>query len=69
MTFYEDTRPHPLGLIDNPEWTASRRVREALYIAERARRNEPDHEPSRFGIALVILAVIGVAACLVGGLL
>jgi hypothetical protein len=66
MTFYEDTRPHPLGLIDNREWEAARARRADLYIAERARRNEPDHEPNRFGLAVVILAVLVVACALIG---
>lgn len=65
--FYEDNRPHPInGMIDNPEWGVTLTRRAELYLAERARREEPDHEPNRFHIALGILAVIGIAVALIG---
>ena len=67
MTMYEDNRPHPIaGMIDNPEWAVSMTRRGELYLAERARREEPDHEPSRFHIALAVMAVVGIALALAG---
>jgi hypothetical protein len=69
MTFYVDERPHPMGLLENPEWAASRRVRAELYLAERERRNAVDYEPNRFGLAVVIIAALAVACALLGSLL
>lgn len=37
MEAYLKTRPHPLGLTNNPEWDESRARRADLYLAERAR--------------------------------
>lgn len=63
--FYEDNRPHPVaGMIDNPEWAVTLTRRAELYLAERERREEPDREPSRFHIAMAVLAVIGIALAL-----
>lgn len=60
-------RPHPLpGFVANPEWRPVLTRRAELYIAERARRQAPDHEPNRFHIALGIIGLIVVAAALVG---
>ena len=66
MTLYTDERPHPLGLIDNPEWDAVLTRRAELYLADRARREDPEREPARMHIAIGILAVIFIAAALIG---
>lgn len=66
MTHFQDERPHPLGLIDNPEWQVTLTRRAELYLEDRARRNDPEREPSRMHIALGILAVIFVACALIG---
>ena len=67
--FYEDTRPHPLGLIDNPEWRKTEAVRAELYLEDRARREDPEREPSRMHVALAILGSIIVAVCLFSAVL
>ena len=57
---------HPLGLIDNPEWAASRYRREELYLEERARRYAKPRRrfgPVHFAIALTVLMV---AAAVIG---
>ena len=61
-------RPHPYrpDMIDNPEWDVVLTRRAKLYLAERARRENPEREPSRMHIALGILAVIFIAAALIG---
>lgn len=65
MTLYTDNHVHPLpGFIDNPEWQVTLTKRAELYLADRARRNDPEREPSRFHVALGILAVIGIAVAL-----
>lgn len=64
MTHFQDERPHPLGLIDNPEWQVTLTRRAELYLEDRARRNDPEREPSRMHIALGILAVVGIALSL-----
>lgn len=66
MTMFKDNRPHPLGLIDNPEWSVTLTRRAELYLEDRARRDNPEREPSNFHIALGILAVIGVSVALLG---
>lgn len=66
MTLFAEERPHPLGITYNAEWDVVLTKRAELYIAERARRAEADHEPSNYGLAMVILAVIGIACALVG---
>lgn len=66
MTLYTDERPHPMGLIDNPEWQVTLTRRAELYLEDRARREDPEREPSRMHIALGILAVIFVACALIG---
>lgn len=66
MTFCDDTRPHPLGILDNREWEEARARRADLYLAERKRREEPDHEPSNAKWTVIILAVVGVAVALIG---
>lgn len=58
---------HPLGLTNNPEWAQSRRRREALYLAERARRNEP--EPHLNDGLIAVLAGVGAAVALIGGMI
>lgn len=59
---YTDNHVHPLpGFVANPEWELTLTKRAELYLAERARREGPGREPSRFHIALAILAVIAVA--------
>ena len=64
MTDFAPERPHPLGLIDNPEWRKTEAARAELYLAERARRADPEREPSGFHIALAILGCILIAASL-----
>lgn len=61
-------RPHPYRpkIIDNPEWDAVLTRQAELYIEEHARRNDPEREPARMHIALGVLAVIFVAAALIG---
>lgn len=66
MTLYTDERPHPLGLIDNPEWQVTLTRRAELYLEDRARRENPEREPSRMHIALGILGLIFVACALIG---
>jgi hypothetical protein len=63
-------RPHPYRpeMIDNPEWDAVLTRRAELYLAERARREDPEREPARMHIALGILGLIFVAAALIGAL-
>ena len=60
--------PHPYRpeIIDNPEWDAVLTRRAELYLAERARREDPEREPARMHIALGILGLIFVAAALIG---
>ena len=60
--------PHPYRpeMIDNPEWDAVLTRRAELYLAERARREDPEREPARMHIALGILGLIFVAAALMG---
>lgn len=63
--FYEDDRPHPIaGMIANPEWDIALTRRAELYLEDRARRDDPEREPSRFMIALAILGCILVAVSL-----
>jgi len=61
-------RSHPYrpDMIDNPEWDAVLTRRAELYLAERARREDPEREPARMHIALGILGLIFVAAALIG---
>lgn len=69
MTLYTDERPHPMGLIDNPEWQVTLTRRAELYLEDRARRNDPEREPSRMHIALAILGCIVIAVCLLSAAL
>jgi hypothetical protein len=66
MTLYTDERPHPMGLIDNPEWQVTLTRRAELYLEDRARRENPEREPSRMHVALGILGLIFVACALIG---
>jgi len=66
---YTDDRPHPMGLIDNPEWQVSLTRRAELYLEDRARREDPEREPSRMHIALAILGCIFIAASLFSAVL
>ena len=67
MTLYTDNRPHPIpGMTNNPEWDLVLTRRAELYLEDRARRNDPEREPSRMHIALGVLAVIFVACALIG---
>jgi len=66
MIVYEDNRPHPMGLIDNPEWQVSLTRRAELYLEDRARREDPEREPSRMNVAVAIIAVIAIALALSG---
>ena len=63
---YTDDRPHPLGITYNAEWEVTLTRRAELYLADRARRDDPEREPSRMNVALGILAVIFIAAALIG---
>ena len=69
MTHFQDERPHPLGLIDNPEWQVTLTRRAELYLEDRARREDPEREPSRMHIALAILGCIVIAVCLLSAAL
>lgn len=69
MTHFQDERPHPMGLIDNPEWQVTLTRRAELYLEDRARRNDPEREPSRMHIALAILGCIVIAVCLLSAAL
>lgn len=65
-------RKHPLDLTDNPEWEVALTRRAELYLAERARRADPEREPSGVGLGGVIvgaLAVIAVAASAIASVL
>jgi len=66
MTLYTDDRPHPMGLIDNPEWQVTLTRRAELYLEDRARRENPEREPARMHVALGILGLIFVACALIG---
>ena len=61
-------RPHPYRpeITYNAEWDAVLTRRAELYLAERARREDPEREPARMHIALGILGLIFVAAALIG---
>lgn len=41
MDAFLESRPHPLGLTDHPEWEATQSRWEQLYLAERARLYPP----------------------------
>lgn len=69
MTHYQDDRPHPMGLIDNPEWQVTLTRRAELYLEDRARRENPEREPARMHIALAILGCIVIAVCLLSAAL
>ena len=69
MTLYTDDRPHPMGLTNNPEWDLVLTRRAELYLEDRARREDPEREPSRMHIALAILASIVIAASLFSAVL
>ncbi len=62
------TPTHPLGLIDNPEWAATRYRREELYLAERARLYAKPRRSIRPSLVVLILSVVGLGFALVGGL-
>ena len=64
MSLYQDDRPHPLGLIDNPEWQVTLTRRAELYIEDRARRDDPEREMSGFHIAIAVLCCILIAVSL-----
>jgi cytochrome c-type biogenesis protein CcmH/NrfG len=66
---FQDDRPHPLGLVANPEWEVSLTRRAELYLADRARRDDPEREPSRMHVALAILASIVIALSLFSAVL
>jgi hypothetical protein len=55
-----------MGLIDNPEWQVTLTRRAELYLEDRARRENPEREPSRMHVALGILGLIFVACALIG---
>lgn len=68
--FYDDNRPHPIaGMIANPEWSVTLTKRAELYLEDRARREDPEREPSRMHVALAILGSIIVAVCLFSAVL
>ena len=69
MTMFRDDRPHPLGLTNNPELDLVLTRRAELYLEDRARREDPEREPSKFHVALAILASIVIAASLFSAVL
>jgi hypothetical protein len=69
MSHYQDDRPHPLGITYNAEWEAALTRRAELYLEDRARREDPEREPSRMHIALAILGCIFIAASLFSAVL
>ena len=69
MTLYTDDRPHPLGITYNAEWEVALTRRAELYLEDRARREDPEREPSRMHIALAILGCIFIAASLFSAVL
>jgi len=69
MTMFQDDRPHPLGLVANPEWEVTLTRRAELYLADRARRDDPEREPSRMHIALAVLGCIVIALSLFSAVL
>lgn len=70
MTLYTDDRPHPIpGMTNNPEWDLVLTRRAELYLEDRARREDPEREPSRMHIALAILGCIVIAVCLLSAAL
>ena len=71
MTLYTDDRPHPYrpDMIANPEWDLALTRRAELYLADRARRDDPEREPSRMHVALAILASIVIALSLFSAVL
>ena len=62
-------RPHPLGVTSHPEWDDVTTRWRKLNLAERARRDDPEREPSGFHIALAILGCIVIAASLFSAVL
>ena len=70
MKLYQDDRPHPIpGMVSNPEWDLVLTRRAELYLEDRARREDPEREPSRMHIALAILGCIFIAASLFSAVL
>lgn len=67
MTDFAPERPHPIpGMVDNPEWGVVLTKRAELYMAERARRADPEREPTGGGPVIAIAACIGVAVSIGG---
>jgi len=60
-----DERPHPLGLVDNPEWQVSLTRRAELYLEDRARREDPEREPSKPAIFIAVMAVMLIGLSLI----
>ena len=69
MNLYQDDRPHPLGITYNAEWEVALTRRAELYLEDRARREDPEREPSRMHVALAILGCIFIAASLFSAVL
>ena len=69
MNLYQDDRPHPMGITYNAEWEVALTRRAELYLEDRARREDPEREPSRMHIALAILGCIFIAASLFSAVL
>lgn len=71
--FFASDRPHPVkGMVQNPEWDVVLTRRAELYLAERARRADPEREPSGVGtVGLIIgaVALVAVALAMVAELL
>lgn len=65
MTLYTDDRPHPMGLIDNPEWKVALTKRAELYLADRARRDDPEREPTKPAIFIAVIAVMLIGLSLI----
>ena len=65
MTLYTDDRPHPMGLIDNPEWQGVLTKRAELYLADRARSDDPEREPTKPAIFIAVMAVMLIGLSLI----
>lgn len=65
MNLYQDDRPHPLGLTNNPEWDLVLTRRAELYLEDRARREDPEREPSKPAIFIAVMAVMLIGLSLI----
>lgn len=65
-------RPHPLGVESSPDWDAVWKRYVELSEGpepEAANDDEPmEHEPSAFGLALVLIAIMTIAFAAIGAI-